>query len=58
MFKELDTVALTRDVADEGLKAGDIGAIVHAYRQTPSVRSEIARLQMCGRWRDDGEMVR
>jgi hypothetical protein len=28
-FKELDTVVLTHDVPEHGLKEGDIGAIVH-----------------------------
>jgi hypothetical protein len=27
-FKELDTVVLTRDVPEVGLKAGDLGAVV------------------------------
>jgi hypothetical protein len=31
MIKELDTVALTRDVEGRGLKRGDVGAVVHAY---------------------------
>lgn len=30
-FKELDTVVLVRDVAEAGLKAGDLGAVVHVY---------------------------
>jgi len=30
-FKELDTVVLARDVADAGLRAGDLGAIVHLH---------------------------
>ncbi|HVF42716.1 MAG TPA: DUF4926 domain-containing protein [Pyrinomonadaceae bacterium] len=31
MIRELDTVALTRDVAEHGLKRGDVGAVVHCY---------------------------
>ena len=31
MFKELDCVVLTTDVEEEGLKAGDVGTIVHMY---------------------------
>ena len=31
MPKELDTVALTRDIPANGLKAGDVGAVVHVY---------------------------
>lgn len=31
MIKELDTVVLSRDLSDHGLKSGDIGATVHCY---------------------------
>jgi hypothetical protein len=31
MFRELDTVVLTRDIPEQGLKAGDVGAIVLDY---------------------------
>ena len=31
MIRELDTVALTRDVEERGLKRGDVGAVVHCY---------------------------
>ena len=31
MFRELDTVALTRDLPEHGLVVGDVGAIVHRY---------------------------
>lgn len=31
MIQELDTVVLTRDVEEYGLKKGDIGAVVHCY---------------------------
>ena len=31
MFRELDAVALTHDVETYGLKAGDVGAVVHCY---------------------------
>ena len=31
MFKLLDTVVLTRDVPDAGLRSGDLGAIVEIY---------------------------
>jgi hypothetical protein len=30
-FRELDTVVLTRDLPDVGLRAGDLGAIVQVY---------------------------
>ncbi len=28
---ELDVVVLTRDLPEHGLRAGDVGAVVHAY---------------------------
>ena len=30
-FHELDTVVLVRDLPDSGLRAGDLGAVVHLY---------------------------
>lgn len=30
-FKELDTVVLRRDLRELGLRAGDVGAVVHVY---------------------------
>ena len=33
MFKEHDAVVLNDDSTDEGLKAGDVGTIVHFYPQ-------------------------
>ncbi len=32
MIAELDCVALTEDLPEHGLAAGDVGAVVHAYR--------------------------
>jgi len=31
MIRELDTVVLTHDIDEYGLKQGDIGAVVHCY---------------------------
>lgn len=31
MIRELDSVALTRDVPEHGLKAGDVGRVVFCY---------------------------
>lgn len=31
MYRELDLVVLKHDVDDYGLKAGDVGTIVHCY---------------------------
>jgi hypothetical protein len=33
MIRELDTVILSRDLPEHGLKQGDIGAIVHSYKE-------------------------
>ncbi|MCK4728449.1 MAG: DUF4926 domain-containing protein [Desulfobacterales bacterium] len=32
MIKELDTVVISRDFPEHGLKQGDIGAVVHCYK--------------------------
>ena len=32
MIRELDTVVLTRDLDESGLKSGDLGAVVHRYQ--------------------------
>ena len=32
MIKDLDTVVLSRNVPENGLKRGDIGAVVHCYK--------------------------
>ena len=39
MFHELDTVVLVRDLSSSGLRAGDLGAVVHTYG-TESVEVE------------------
>jgi hypothetical protein len=31
MIREMDTVVLTRDLEEHGLREGDIGAVVHCY---------------------------
>jgi hypothetical protein len=31
MVRELDTVVLTRDIAEHGLRQGDVGAVAHCY---------------------------
>jgi hypothetical protein len=33
MINELDTVVLARGVEEYGLKEGDIGAVVHVYKE-------------------------
>jgi hypothetical protein len=32
MIKEHDRIVLKSDIAAEGLKAGDVGTVVHIYR--------------------------
>jgi hypothetical protein len=32
MMRELDTVVLVRDLEDYGLTQGDVGAVVHCYK--------------------------
>ena len=32
MVQELDTVALTHDISEYGLERGDVGAVVHCYK--------------------------
>jgi len=40
MFQELDTVVLTHNVENHGLKAGDIGAVVHCYQDGQGLEVE------------------
>lgn len=40
MFQELDTGVLTHDVHEYGLKRGDIGAIVHCYKDEAAFEVE------------------
>lgn len=32
MIRELEAVVLTRDIPEHGLRRGDIGAVVHCYK--------------------------
>lgn len=40
MICELDTVALTHDIPKYGLKQGDIGAVVHCYKNNTAFEVE------------------
>lgn len=40
MFKDLDVVALTRDLTEYHLKSGDTGTIVHVYGDGQSYEVE------------------
>ena len=44
MFKEHDRVILTGDLAKEGLKAGDVGTIVHVHRHGEAFEVEFLAL--------------
>ena len=32
MIRELEAIVLTRDIPEHGLRRGDIGAVVHCYK--------------------------
>lgn len=40
MFEELSTIVLTRAVPEQGLEAGDLGAVVHVYPDGEHVEVE------------------
>lgn len=44
MFKEHDRIVLTSDIRDEGLMAGDVGTIVHVYRNGEAFEVEFLAL--------------
>jgi Domain of unknown function (DUF4926) len=44
MLKELDTVALTRDLPEQALKKDDIGAIVMVYQSGAAYEVEFVAL--------------
>lgn len=44
MFKEHDRIVLTKDVPQEGLKSGDVGAIVHIHPQGEAFEVEFLTL--------------
>jgi len=44
MIKEHDRVVLLKDVTEEGLKAGDVGTVVHVYRQGEAFEVEFMTL--------------
>jgi hypothetical protein len=43
VFHELDTVVLTRDLDEHGLKRGDMGAVVHCYPDGTAFEVEFVR---------------
>jgi hypothetical protein len=44
MIKEHDCVVLTADLPDEGLKAGDLGTVVHAHKHGAAYEVEFVTL--------------
>ena len=40
MFNELDSVVLSRNINEYGLKSGDVGAIVHRYADAKAYEVE------------------
>lgn len=40
MIIELDTVVLSRDLSEHSLKQGDIGAVVHSYKDCKAFEVE------------------
>jgi hypothetical protein len=44
MFKEHDRVVLTSDIPHNGLKAGDVGTIVHIYQHGEAFEVEFLTL--------------
>ena len=45
MFREHQRIVLTADIPAEGLKAGDVGTIVHVYRQGEALEVEFLTLE-------------
>ncbi|MYD69414.1 MAG: DUF4926 domain-containing protein [Acidobacteria bacterium] len=44
MLEEHDRIVLTEDVADPGLKAGDVGTIIHVHRDGEAFEVEFLTL--------------
>jgi len=40
MYQELDMIVLTYDIEEFGLKQGDIGTIVHCYKDNKAFEAE------------------
>jgi hypothetical protein len=45
MIKENDRVILTNDLSAEGLKAGDVGTVIHVHRGGEAFEVEFLTLQ-------------
>jgi hypothetical protein len=44
MIKEHERIVLLKDVPEEGLKSGDVGTVVHVYRQGEAFEAEFMTL--------------
>jgi hypothetical protein len=44
MIQEHDCIVLTRDLLDEGLRAGDVGTVVHIHRDAAAYQVEFTTL--------------
>ena len=44
MIHEHDCIVLTQDIPDEGLKAGDVGTVVHIHRDAAAYEVEFMTL--------------
>jgi hypothetical protein len=44
MIHEHDCIVLTQDIPDEGLKAGDVGTVVHIHREAAAYEVEFITL--------------
>jgi Domain of unknown function (DUF4926) len=44
MIHEHDCIVLTQDLSDEGLKAGDVGTVVHIHRDAAAYEVEFMTL--------------
>ena len=44
MINEHDCIVLTQDVPDEGLQGGDVGTVVHIYRDGAAYEVEFVKL--------------
>ena len=44
MIKEHDRIVLTSDLSNEGIKAGDVGTVIHIHRGRKSFEVEFSTL--------------
>ena len=49
MIRELDTIVLSRDIQEHGLKQGDTGTVVHCYQESRAFEVEFVTDEGCTR---------